>query len=198
MGEALSMKSCVSSGISVRRTLREKLRSIRLIFPTPPCLINQQSGQGEQEGSSFSLEFPFSLTSVGGVHSSESSDNPNLAWCPVRLLPLPNMLSARAQYSFGGHLFGQLLFANRARLRHYVCHKLASPPRQSRLSKCLARRVPEVDFPGHPAQRWLGCQTGRAPDSCANQTDARECHYSFIEFPNPKRDCKADLRRLTS
>ena len=127
MGEALSMKSCVSSGISVRRTLREKLRSIRLIFPTPPCLINQQSGQGEQEGSSFSLEFPFSLTSVGGVHSSESSDNPNLAWCPVRLLPLPNMLSARAQYSFGGHLFGQLLFANRARLRHYVCHKLASP-----------------------------------------------------------------------
>src|SRR5215469_1070535 len=38
---------------------------------------------------------------------------------------------------------------------------------------CTPRTIRVVDFPGHAAQRWLGYQTGRAADSCANQTLVR-------------------------
>lgn len=43
------------------------------------------------------------------------------------VLALPNMFSAGALYGFGGFLLGQLLFADRARFRHHVCHDVAPP-----------------------------------------------------------------------
>jgi hypothetical protein len=41
-------------------------------------------------------------------------------------LSLPNMFTACALHGIGRFLLGELLFADRASLCHYICHNLAS------------------------------------------------------------------------
>jgi hypothetical protein len=57
----------------------------------------------------------------------------------IYFLALPNVLTASALYGFGGHLLGQLLFADRARFGHHVCHEVAPPVPLLCLLMCTRR-----------------------------------------------------------
>jgi hypothetical protein len=61
------------------------------------------------------------MLAYASVHSSYPPSVPG-----IYFLALPNVLTAGALYGFGGHLLGQLLFADRARFGHHVCHDIAS------------------------------------------------------------------------
>jgi hypothetical protein len=75
------------------------------------------------------------------------------AACRARaLLPLPNMLAAEARYGIGGHFFGQLPFADWARLSHYVRHNLVLPSVWAASQRLCTLRTKRVVLADRAAQ----------------------------------------------